>query len=102
MLLPQLLQLDFIFRRRGPNTILDRLVHIIVVGRTNYQPNLICGLCITLGIDIFEVRKSVDDRVEIVWISRLEIRPSLIDCTYDLTGAVIRVHRKKVPNQQIE
>jgi hypothetical protein len=102
MLLPQLLQLDFVFWRRGPNTILDRLVHIIVIGRTNYKPNHICGLCITLGIDIFEVRKSVNNGVEIVWISRFEIRPSLINCIYDLTGAVIRVHRKKVPNQQIE
>ncbi len=71
MTLPQLLKFGLVFRGRGPYAVLNGLVHIVIVRRANNQAELVVVVGGVLVVDVLQVWKRLDDRVEILEISDL-------------------------------
>ncbi len=92
MFLPQLFQFGFILGCGRPNTILNGLVDIIVICASDNETNFALRLCVTICIDVLQVREGLNNGVKIVRVFGFKIRPSLIDGGHDFIGVIIGVH----------
>lgn len=91
--LPELLKLSLVLRCSCPDSVFDCLMNVVIVCATNYQTDVVLCLCFLSWVNVFQVRKSLHDGIEIMVVLGLMVWPSFIDGSHNFTEVIIGVHQ---------